>query len=263
MRCLMVGDVVARPGRRALKHGLRALRPELRPDLTVVNGENAARGNGITPTNAEEIFRAGADVITTGNHVWDRREVWDYLENEPRLIRPANYPEPAPGSGIFVTEVPGYGPIATINIMGRLFMSDVSDPFACIDDILREIKNEARCIIVDFHGETTSEKAAFATHVDGRVSAVVGTHTHIPTADERILPGGTAFITDLGMTGVYDSVIGVQKEIALERFRTQRPVRFEPAEGDASLCGVIIEIDPERGLARSIERVRWPQAAVR
>jgi metallophosphoesterase (TIGR00282 family) len=261
MQILFVGDVVAQAGRRVLKDGLRALRRTHSPDLIVVNGENSARGHGLTPQCSDHIFRAGADVITSGNHIWDRREVIGLLERDPRVLRPANYPDPAPGSGVHLVEHPAFGQIAVINLMGRLFMADIDDPFRAIDDILDELRDHARLILIDFHAEATSEKIAFGWHVDGRVTAVVGTHTHIQTADERVLPGGTAYITDVGMTGPYDSVIGVEKTAVLERFRTQRPVRFTPAEGDPRLCGVLIDADPETGHANSIERIVWrPQA---
>ncbi len=258
MRILFVGDVVAEAGRRVLKEGLRVLRESLRPDVIVANGENSARGHGLTPQCADRIFAAGADVITSGNHVWDRREVQRLLDDDPRVLRPANYPDPAPGGGVYVLDHAAAGPLAVINLMGRLFMADVDDPFRAIDEILDEIDGRARLVLVDFHAEATSEKIAFGWHVDGRVTAVVGTHTHVATADERVLPGGTAYITDVGMTGPYDSVIGVDKQAVIERFRTQRPVRFTPAEGDARLCGVLIVADPETGRAASIERVQWP-----
>ncbi len=263
MRILFAGDVVARVGRRVLRDGLRALRGTHRPDLIVVNGENAARGHGLTPQCADEIFRAGADVITSGNHVWDRREVLSLLDRDPRILRPANYPEPAPGAGVHVVDHPGTGPVAVVNLMGRLFMADIDDPFRVADEILAELRDRARIVLIDFHAEATSEKIAFGWHVDGRVTAVVGTHTHVPTADERVLPGGTAYITDVGMTGPYDSVIGVDKEAVLERFRTQRPVRFSPAENDARLCAVLIEADPESGRATSIRRIDWRPEAER
>jgi len=257
MRILFVGDVVARAGRRVLKEGLRALRQTAHPDLIVVNGENSARGHGLTPQCGEQIFGAGADVITSGNHIWDRREVIPLLERDPRVLRPANYPEPAPGSGVHVVEHPAVGPVAVVNLMGRLFMADIDDPFRAADEILAELEDRARLVLIDFHAEATSEKIAFGWHVDGRATAVVGTHTHVATADERVLPGGTAYITDVGMTGPYDSVIGVDKAAVLERFRTQRPVRFTPAEDDVMLCAVLIEADPETGKALSIERIRW------
>lgn len=261
MRILFVGDVVAAAGRRVLKHGLRALRTNLAPDLIVVNGENAARGNGLTPSCCDEIFRAGADVITSGNHIWDRSEILPLMEREPRLLRPANYPDPAPGTGVHVVQHRAAGPVAVVNLMGRLFMANVDDPFRVADEILTELRGRANLILVDFHAEATSEKIAFGWHLDGRVSAVVGTHTHIATADERVLPGGTAYITDVGMTGPYDSVIGVDKGAVLERFRTQRPVRFHPAEDDARLAAVVIDADPHSGRANSIERVEWREGS--
>jgi metallophosphoesterase (TIGR00282 family) len=257
MELLFVGDVVGQAGRRWLKRGLRELSAERRPDLIVVNGENSAGGHGITPATARELFRAGADVITSGNHIWDRREVLPLLESEPRLLRPANYPDPAPGAGVHLFNHPEVGPVAIVNLMGRLFMQHVDDPFRAIDDILDELNGRARLILVDFHAEATSEKVAFGWHVDGRVTAVVGTHTHVPTADERVLPGGTAYISDVGMTGPYDSVIGVDKAAVLERFRTQRPVRFSPAERDGRLCAVLIEADQNTGRAASIRRIEW------
>jgi metallophosphoesterase (TIGR00282 family) len=257
MRMLFVGDVVAQAGRRVLKDGLRAIRNSHSPDLIVVNGENSARGHGLTPQCSDQIFRAGADVITSGNHIWDRREVLGLLDRDPRVLRPANYPDPAPGSGVHIVEHPAAGPVAVVNLMGRLFMADIDDPFRAVDDILDELEGHARLVLIDFHAEATSEKIAFGWHVDGRVTAVVGTHTHVATADERVLPGGTAYITDVGMTGPYDSVIGVDKTAVLERFRTQRPVRFTPAEDDVRLCGVLIDADPESGRAISIERVDW------
>ncbi len=257
MRILFVGDVVARAGRRILKGGLRAIRASHAPDLIIVNGENASRGRGLTPQCSEEIFRAGADVITSGNHVWDRREVLPLLEREPRVLRPANYPDPAPGSGVYLFDHLAAGPVAVVNLMGRLFMPAVDDPFRAADEILDELQGRAALVVIDFHAEATSEKIAFGWHVDGRVTAVIGTHTHIPTADESVLPGGTAYITDVGMTGPYDSVIGVDKTAVIERFRTQRPVRFSPAEGDVRLCAVLIDADPETGRANSIERIDW------
>ncbi len=258
MRILFVGDVVAQAGRRVLKEGLRALRTSHRPDVIVVNGENSARGHGLTPRCAGRLFASGADVITSGNHVWDRHEVHRLLDDDPRVLRPANYPDPAPGGGVYVHEHPAAGPLAVVNLMGRLFMADVGDPFRAVDEILAELDGHARLVLIDFHAEATSEKIAFGWYVDGRATAVVGTHTHVATADERVLPGGTAYITDVGMTGPYDSVIGVDKAAVIERFRTQRPVRFTPADGDARLCGVLIEADPETGRAVSIERVEWP-----
>jgi metallophosphoesterase (TIGR00282 family) len=255
MRLLCVGDVVGRAGRTILKPVLRRLRRRHRPELIVVNGENAAGGVGLTPKIADEIFGAGADVITTGNHVWRRNEILDYLERTERLLRPANYPDPAPGGGVCIVELPDGTPVAVVNLMGRLYMEAVDDPFRTADLILDELAGRARVVLVDFHAEATSEKVALGWYLDGRVSAVVGTHTHVPTADARVLPGGTAYVTDLGMTGPYDSVIGVEKSGALERFLTQRPLRLSPAEGDPRLCGVLIEVSEQSGRASSIVRV--------
>ncbi len=255
MRILFVGDVVGSPGRRILKSALPRLVTEHRPDLVIVNGENSAAGNGLTPETADEIFRCGCDVVTSGNHVWDRREILPYLERNERLLRPANYPEGSPGGGVCLLEGRDGTPCAVINLMGRVFLSTLDDPFRAADDILREIGDRARVVIVDFHAEATSEKVAFGWHLDGRVTAVLGTHTHVATADERVLPGGTAVITDVGMTGPYDSVIGVEKSQVLERFLTHRPVRFTPATGDARLAGVLIEASPATGRAEWIRRI--------
>ncbi len=255
MRILFVGDVVGSPGRRILKSVLPRLRKELGPDLVVVNGENAAGGNGLTPSTADEIFRAGADVVTSGNHIWDRSEIHAYLDRHERLLRPANYPDPAPGGGVCVLEALDGTPTAVVNLMGRVFLALLDDPFRAADEILHELRDRARVVVVDFHAEATSEKIAFGWHLDGRVAAVVGTHTHVPTADERVLPGGTAFITDVGMTGPYDSVIGVEKSLVLARFLSQRPARFTPATGDVRLASVVIDVSPRTGLAESIERL--------
>ncbi len=262
MRILFVGDVVGVPGRRILKSSLPRLRAEVRPDLVVVNGENAAGGSGLTPQTADDLFRAGSDVVTSGNHIWDRKEIHAYFDHHERLLRPANYPDPAPGGGVCLLSVEDGTPVAVVNLMGRVFMGALDDPFRAADEILREIGDRARIVVVDFHAEATSEKMAFAWHLDGRVSAVVGTHTHVPTADERVLPGGTAFITDVGMTGPYDSVIGVEKSMVLERFLSQRPVRFVPATGDVRLAAVLIEVSPQTGLAQSIRRIEVREDAV-
>lgn len=257
VRILFIGDVVGAPGRRVLRNGLRRLLPRLRPALVVVNGENAAGGNGLTPATAEEIFAAGCDVMTSGNHIWDRREVLPLLQDDPRVLRPDNYPQPAPGSGVYLGQARDGTPVAVINLMGRVFMADLDCPFRRVDRILRRLHDSATVTLVDFHAETTSEKLAMGWYLDGRVSAMVGTHTHVPTADERVLPDGTAYITDVGMTGPYDSVIGVAKERALKRFLTQRSVSFCTAEDDARLAGVLIEASPLDGRAQSITRVSW------
>ena len=228
MRILFVGDVVGAPGRRIVRQRLKELKRDLGVELTIVNGENAAGGAGLTTATAEELFGAGADVITTGNHIWDKRDILGFLSREPRLLRPANYPEGSPGSGVVIVPVAGTH-VAVLNLMGRVFMPLLDDPFRTADRILEEIRGKAVVSIVDFHAEATSEKMAFAWSFDGRVSAVLGTHTHVATADARVLPGGTAFITDAGMTGPFDSVIGVRKEQAIERFRTSRSIPYETA----------------------------------
>jgi metallophosphoesterase (TIGR00282 family) len=254
MRILFVGDVVGAPGRRITRLRLKGLKRDVGADLTIVNGENAAGGAGLTAATAEELFAAGADVLTTGNHVWDKREALGLLEREPRILRPANYPEGSPGAGVVVVPVL-QAKVAVVNLMGRVFMPLVDDPFRAADRILQEIRGTASVVIVDFHAEATSEKMAFAWHLDGRVAAVLGTHTHVATADARILSGGTAFITDVGMTGPFDSVIGVRKEQAIERFRTSRSIPYETADGDVRLAAVYVDVDPATGRALAIERI--------
>ncbi len=257
MRILFVGDVVGLPGRRVLRSGLAVLRGKLHPDLVVANGENCAGGNGLTPTTAEELFRAGCDVVTTGNHVWDRREIVPYLAGHERLLRPANYPAGVPGRGAVVVPALDGTPVLVANLMGRVYMPAVDDPFRTADALLADFGGRARVSLVDFHAEATSEKIAFCWYVDGRFSAVVGTHTHVATADERVLPGGSACITDVGMTGPHDSVIGVEKAEVLERFLTQRPVRFSTAREDVRLQAVLIEVSPSDGRAGSIRRIEF------
>ena len=260
MRALFVGDVFGSPGRRILKPGLRLLKERHDPDLVVVNGENAAAGAGLTPETADEIFRAGADVITSGNHVWDRKEVVPLLERNDRVLRPANYPDHAPGRGVCLLAARDETPVAIVNLQGRVFMAAVDDPFRAADRILAELRGRARVVLVDFHAEATSEKLAFGWYLDGRVTAVLGTHTHVPTADARIFPRGTAFVSDVGMTGPYASVIGMDKDIVVERFLTQRPIRMIPAEGgDLRVAAVLVEA-AEDGRARSIVRVDLGEA---
>ena len=254
MRVLFVGDVVGAPGRRIVRLRLKELKRAVGADLTIVNGENAAGGAGLTTATAEELFAAGAEVVTTGNHVWDKREALALLEREPRILRPANYPEGSPGKGVVVVAA-AETRVAVVNLMGRVFMPLVDDPFRAADRILDELRDVARVVIVDFHAEATSEKMAFAWSLDGRVSAVLGTHTHVATADARVLPGGTAFIADVGMTGPFDSVIGVRKEQAIERFRTSRSIPYETADGDVRLAAVTVDVDPGSGRATAIERI--------
>ncbi len=233
---------------------LPPLRRERGADLCVVNGENAAGGFGINAQTAEELFAAGADVITSGNHVWNRKEAEELLLREPRLLRPANYPRGAPGKGLFVARTPA-GPVAVINLMGRVFMPPVECPFREADRLIAGLGEEVRVIVVDFHAEATSEKAALGWHLDGRASAVIGTHTHVQTADERLLPRGTAYLSDVGMTGPADSVIGIKTSIVIEKFLTGVPRRMEVAGGPGQLNGALVEVNPSTGRALSIARI--------
>jgi metallophosphoesterase (TIGR00282 family) len=261
LRILFVGDIFGRPGRTILREHLSALMKEHSVDLCIANGENAAGGFGITPQIAEEFFDLGIDVITTGNHVWDKREIVEYFNgaaNEPyspawRVLRPANYPAGTPGVGLYEGTTRAGVPYAVVNLQGRVFMVNIDDPFRVADQLLEKIA--AKVIFVDFHAEATSEKVALGWYLDGRVTAVIGTHTHIPTADTRVLPGGTAYQTDVGMTGPYDSVIGVQKEQILQRFLTSLPGRFEAAMNDVRFSAVVVECDESTGKARSIQRI--------
>jgi metallophosphoesterase (TIGR00282 family) len=257
MRLLMIGDVYGRPGRRLLQERLPSLVAEAGIDFVVANIENAADGFGITPDLAEQMRAAGVDCLTSGNHVWDKPEIVDYIRREPRLLRPHNYPAGTPGTGVFVGAARGGEPVAVINLMGRLFMPPCDDPFRVAESALEAIGGRAKTILVDMHAEATSEKQAIAVVLDGRVSAVCGTHTHVQTADERVLPGGTAYLSDLGMTGPYDSVIGIDKELAVRRFTSGMPVRFTVARRDRRLCGALVDVDGTSGRATRIERVQW------
>jgi metallophosphoesterase (TIGR00282 family) len=257
MNILMVGDVFGEPGRRALQTLLPRLKREHAIDVTVVNVENAAAGFVVTPQLCRDFLDQGVDVMTSGNHIWDKKEIIAYIAKENLLLRPANFPVGTPGSG-HVTVKSGPHRVAVLNLMGRVFMQPNDCPFRKADEIVPELRRETPVVVVDMHCEATSESQAMGWYLDGRVSAVVGTHRHVQTADERILPGGTAYITDLGMTGPVDSVIGVDKAIILERFLTQMPVKFEPAKGPAALHGVVIAVDPETGRASSIQRLRVP-----
>ncbi len=256
MRLLFIGDVVGGPGRKALAAAMPDLRAERMPDLVVVNGENAAGGVGITKDTAEELLAAGADVITLGNHTYRHREVYPYLDSEQRIVRPANFTPSNPGRGHTIVEAAGMR-VAVINLSGQMHLQVERNPFIVIDELLASLSGAADAIIVDFHAELTSEKVAMGWHLDGRVAAVLGTHTHIPTADARVLPGGTAHISDVGMTGSRAGVIGVRREQALEAFRTQMPVRFDTADEDVWLMGVAVEVGDD-GLARGIEQILTP-----
>ncbi|CAA9536074.1 MAG: Uncharacterized protein YmdB [uncultured Solirubrobacteraceae bacterium] len=250
---LFVGDVVASPGRRALRSLLPGLREELGADFVVVNGENAAGGIGITPKTADEIFAAGADAITLGNHTYRHKDVYAYLDSEPRIVRPANYLRSQPGHGTTVVERDGVS-LGVINLSGNLYVSAGRPAFVEIDTALTEVR-DADHVLVDMHAEATSEKVALGWYLDGRVTAVVGTHTHVPTADARVLPGGTAYITDVGMTGARDGVIGVRKEQSIEAMKTHMPIRYDPAEGDPWLMGALIRCSAQPRRADAIEPV--------
>lgn len=259
MRILYLGDVVGSAGRKATLAAVADLRPRLSLDFVMVNGENAAGGFGITPKIAQQFFDGGVDVITTGNHAWDKREILDVIDDEPRLIRPLNYPEGTPGRGWGIYETASGAKVMVAQVMGRLFMDPLDDPFAGINRALlnKHLKRDVDAILIDVHAEATSEKMAMGQVLDGRVSLVVGTHSHIPTADAQILPNGTAYQTDLGMCGDYDSVIGMEKAVAIERFtRKIRGERLQPAKGPATVCGVFVETDDTTGLAARIEPVR-------
>jgi metallophosphoesterase (TIGR00282 family) len=256
MRLLFIGDVVGSPGREALSTAMPDLRAERLPDLVVVNGENSAGGVGITKETAEELFAAGADVITLGNHTYRHREVYPYLDSEQRVLRPVNFPDPNPGRGHTIVEAAGMR-VAVINLSGQMHLQVERNPFTVIDELLGSLSGAADAIVVDFHAELTSEKVAMGWHLDGRVAAVFGTHTHVPTADARVLPEGTAHITDVGMTGSRAGVIGVRREQALEAFRTQMPVRFDTADEDVWLMGASVEVGDD-GLARGIDQILIP-----
>ena len=255
VKILFVGDIVGKPGREIVRRSLPALVRRHDVDLVIANIENAAGGMGITREVAETIRDIGVHVMTSGNHIWDKKEALDYIELEPRLLRPANYPAGVPGRGRYVTHTAAGEAVAVINVMGRIFMNPLDNPFQVVMKEIQAVRDEARIIFVDFHAEATSEKLAMGWHLDGQVTAVVGTHTHVQTADERILPRGTAYITDVGMTGPHDSVIGVQTRPVLTRFLNGIPARFETASGDPRLNGVIVTAFAETGLAASIRRV--------
>ena len=257
---LCVGDVFGEPGRRAIEILLPKLKKQHEVDLAIVNVENAAAGAGVMPAMARAFLEQGVDVMTSGNHIWDKKEIIDYIVKENLLLRPANYPPGTPGYGSVVVKGGPYK-VAVLNMMGRVFLPHLDCPFRKADEEIPRLRQETPIIVVDMHCEATSESQAMGWYLDGRVSAVVGTHRHVQTADERVLPKGTAYITDLGLTGPTDSVIGVEPAIALQRFLTQMPNRFEPAKGPAALHGAVIRIDPETGRGLSIERVRVPLPA--
>ena len=255
MRILFIGDIVGRPGRQLVKTGLSALVSRYDVDLVVANAENAAAGFGITRDIGDELLDLGVDVMTSGNHIWDKKEALDYIGTEPRLLRPANYPAGAPGNGTYLARTRDGRSVGVVNIMGRVFMLNIDDPFQVVLREIDALKARTRIVFVDFHAEATSEKIAMGWHLDGKVTAVVGTHTHVQTADERILPKGTAYLTDVGMTGPHDSVIGVEIDAVLGKFLTGLPAKFETATGNPRLHAVIVEADEQTGRATEIERL--------
>ena len=256
MRILFVADVVGTPGRSALEARLPALRAELGVEICVVNGENAADGVGITPRLADRLLEAGADAITLGNHAFRRKEIAPYLDDSQRIVRPANTSVNTPGRGLTVIATGSGTAVAVINVLGSLFLQPATSMFEIVDALVEAARDETPVILVDVHAEATSEKIALARWLDGKVTAVVGTHTHVQTSDARVLPGGTAFITDAGMTGPHDSVIGVEADLAIRRMRTGMPVRFETASGDVRIEGAVIDCDPGSGRATAIEPLR-------
>lgn len=256
MKILFIGDIFGSPGRKIVREHIGHIVEANNVELVIANVENAAGGFGITPSLADELFELGIDVMTTGNHVWDKRELIDYFksgERGTRVLRPVNMQPGLPGTGVFEGTTKSGVPYAVVNLMGRVFMNGTNDPFHAINETLASIS--ARVVVVDFHAEATSEKVAMGWHLDGRATAVLGTHTHVPTADERVLPGGTAYITDVGMSGPYDSVIGVEKDLVLNRFLTGMPGKFEAAKGNPKMCAVLIDCDTSLGRATGIQRL--------
>ncbi len=255
MKILFIGDIVGRPGRRIVRETLQKLVADEDVDLVIANCENAAAGFGVTAAIAEGLFGEGIHVLTSGNHIWDKKEIVPYLDREPRILRPANYPD-APGSGLYIGRTDSAVCFAVLNLQGRVYMPSIECPFRVADRLLAELDCAVKVRFVDFHAEVTSEKVAMGWSLDGRVSAVVGTHTHVPTADERILPGGTAYITDAGMTGPVNSVIGMDKEASIARFMSGRPRRFQPAAGAVRLHAVVVAVDESTGRATAVHRRR-------
>ncbi|HEX5875483.1 MAG TPA: TIGR00282 family metallophosphoesterase [Pyrinomonadaceae bacterium] len=254
MKVLMIGDVVSKPGRLAVLERIQDLREQHQIDLAIMNAENLAGGFSVTPQLCEQLFASGIDVMTSGNHIFDKKEAVEYIRKQPRLLRPANYPPKTPGSGYWVGDVKGTK-VAVMNVMGRVFMPPSDDPFRIIDSVLESLPAETTVRLVDVHAEATSEKVAMGWHLDGRVSAVVGTHTHVQTADERILPGGTAYLTDLGMTGSYAGVIGMDKSDVIARFTSATARRADHSTGDVRICGALIDVDESTGRANGITRL--------
>ena len=257
MKILFVGDIVGSPGRKIVHDRLADILAQREIDLCIANGENSASGFGITPRLAEELFASGIQVLSGGNHIWDRKEIIDFFPHEPRLLRPANFPAGSPGKGIYVGRTKKDVPYAVLNLQGRTFMAPLDDPFRSAISELAKIPADVKVIVVDMHAEATSEKQAMGWYLDGKVSAVLGTHTHVPTADNHVLPGGTAYITDVGMTGPHDSVIGMEKAGIMQRFLDAMPAKFAVAEGDVQMNTVLIDVDEATGRAKAIERLNY------
>jgi len=257
LRILFIGDIVGSPGRKIVHERLADILAQREIDLCIANGENSASGFGITPKIAEDLLSCGIEVLSGGNHIWDRREIVEFFPHEPRLLRPANFPEGSPGSGLYMGRAKNGVGYAVLNVQGRTYMTPIEDPFRTATRELARIPPEVKVVLVDMHAEATSEKQAMGWYLDGKVSAVVGTHTHVATADNRVLPGGTAYITDVGMTGPHDSVIGMDKKGVLQRFLDAMPARFVVAEGDIQMNTVLIDVDESTGRARSIERLNF------
>ncbi len=261
MKILFIGDIVGKPGREAVQNLLNKMISDYRVEFTIANGENAAGGMGVTPDIARELLGQGVDVLTSGNHIWAKKEILPFLEVEKRLLRPANYPPQVPGRGVGLFPSRNGEKIGVINLEGRVFMKHLDCPFRTVEREVEGLRKEAHIILVDFHAEATSEKIAMGWFLDGRVTAVIGTHTHVQTSDEKILEGGTAYITDVGMTGPQDSVIGIRKQVALNRLLTQIPWKYDVATGSTELQGVLIEVDRETGKSSDIQRIKVPLSA--
>jgi len=261
MNILFIGDIIGRPGRELLRKGLRGLINHHGADLVIANAENSAAGFGVTKDIGDALLDYGVDVMTSGNHIWDKKEVLDYIPTQPKLLRPANYPVGAniPGRGSYVAQTRDGRAVGVVNVMGRVFMIPIDDPFAVVLREIEALRARTKVIIVDFHAEATSEKVAMGWHLDGKATLVVGTHTHVQTADERILPNGTAYLTDAGMTGPHDSIIGMEREPSLARFLNGMPSRFEPATGNPRLNGVLVDADDQTGRARGVTRISYSE----
>ena len=257
LRLLFLGDIVGRPGRELIRKGLPSLIEHFNVDLVVANAENAAAGRGVTREIGDQLLNWGVDVMTSGNHIWAQRETANYIGAESRLLRPANFPAGVPGNGTYLARTSGGRPVGVINVMGRVFMQDLDDPFKRVLEEIEALRGRTRVILVDFHAEATSEKIAMGWHLDGKVTLVVGTHTHVQTADEQILPGGTAYLTDAGMTGPHDGVIGVEKSAVIDKFLRGMPVRMETASGNPRLNGILIAADEATGKATSVQRLSY------